>query len=100
MLSSWLASATTVAMLSTGVTASPQWHQQPQTIALLAIGLQGLLLLAFSIYIFSAVLRDNQFRKLPSGLAMDPLQQPEADPQPDQVGAQDLGVAQHRPHFE
>ena len=57
VLGSWLASATTVAMLSTGETASPQWHQQPQTIALLAIGLQGLFLLASSRWLRPEALR-------------------------------------------
>jgi hypothetical protein len=57
VLVSWLASATTVAMLSTGETASPQWHQQPQTIALLAIGLQGLFLLASSRWLRPEALR-------------------------------------------
>lgn len=46
VLCSWLATATTLAMLRTGGIASAQWHQQPQTIALLAIGTQGLMLLA------------------------------------------------------
>ena len=46
VLGSWLATATTLAMLRTGGIASAQWHQQPQTIALLAIALQGLFLLA------------------------------------------------------
>jgi hypothetical protein len=57
VLTYWLASATTVAMLSTGETASPQWQQQPQTIALLAIGLQGLLLVATSRWLRPAALR-------------------------------------------
>jgi hypothetical protein len=57
VLGSWLASATTVAMLSTGETASPQWHQQPQPIALLAIGLQGLFLLASSRWLRPEALR-------------------------------------------
>ena len=53
----WLASATTVAMLSTGETAAPQWHQQPQTIGLLAIGLQGTFLLASTRWLRPAALR-------------------------------------------
>ena len=57
VLTYWLASATTVAMLSTGETASPQWQQQPQTIGLLAIGLQGLLLLAATRWLRPAALR-------------------------------------------
>ena len=57
VLSSWLASATTVATLSTGVTASSQWHQQPPTIALLAIGLQGVLLLATTRWLRPEALR-------------------------------------------
>ncbi len=57
VLGYWLASATTVAMLSTAETASPQWQQQPQTIALLAIGLQGAFLLASSRWLRPAALR-------------------------------------------
>jgi uncharacterized membrane protein len=57
VLGYWLASATTVAMLSTAETASPQWQQQPQTIGLLAIGLQGAFLLASSRWLRPAALR-------------------------------------------
>jgi hypothetical protein len=57
VLTYWLASAATVAMLSTGETASPHWQQQPQTIGLLAIGLQGLLLLAATRWLRPAALR-------------------------------------------
>lgn len=64
VLTYWLASATTVAMLSTGETASPQWQQQPQTIGLLAIGLQGLLLLVATRWLRPAALR------LPGGLPL------------------------------
>jgi len=53
----WLAGATTVAMLSTGETASTQWLQQPQTIGLLAIGLQGLFLLASTRWLRPEALR-------------------------------------------
>jgi len=53
----WLAGATTVAMLSTGETASPQWYQQPQTIGLLAIALQGLFLLVATRWLRPEVLR-------------------------------------------
>jgi len=56
VLGYWLANATTVAMLSTGETASRQWHQQPQTIALLAIGLQVLFLLVTTRWLRSAAL--------------------------------------------
>lgn len=57
VLGYWLASATTVAMLSTGETPSPQWLQQPQTIALLAIGLQVLFLLVATRWLRPAALR-------------------------------------------
>lgn len=56
VISYWLGNATTVAMLSTGETASRQWHQQPQTIALLAIGLQILFLLVSTRWLRPAAL--------------------------------------------
>jgi hypothetical protein len=64
VLGHWLACATTVAMLSTGETASPLWHQQPQAIALLAIALQGLFLLASPRWLRPEALRT------PGGLAL------------------------------
>jgi len=56
VLGYWLAGATTVAMLSTGETASTQWIQQPQTIGLLAIALQVLFLLVSTRWLRPAAL--------------------------------------------
>jgi hypothetical protein len=53
----WLAGVTTVAMLSTGETASTRWLQQPQTIGLLAIALQGLFLLVATRWLRPEALR-------------------------------------------
>lgn len=76
VLTYWLASASTVAMLSTGETASPQWQQQPQTIALLAIGLQGLMLVATTRWLRPAALRAPGGRPLLARIGIPVARQP------------------------
>lgn len=76
VLTYWLASATTVGMLSTGETASPQWQQQPQTIALLAIGLQGLMLVATTRWLRPAALRAPGGRPLLASIGTPVARQP------------------------